>query len=426
MEAFGMYFFWTSLYLGLSILVYHFLVRPRGNPGQNRFFIIFALFLSCVVSAIGMWSAMVNPASTASQALWLPEVVVQMSSGAHANLEQAGQGILATIGTRQLLLYGILLVTGLLFVRVVASLIYLLARIRYSRRMSLMGVTVLPVRGQVSPFSFFQFVFLSQDMLEHPGLKEVIAHERAHIAKWHSLDLLLVEFMTVVFWFHPAVWLFRRELKMQHEYEADQAVIEKNADKVSYQRLLLEISAHGMPIPITTTFNYPPLKKRFMMMNKTKTGSAKRTLLRMLAIIPLFSIAFFIQSCSEQPTAESLQQELKEATAVPDYSYDVIFTMADEHPAFPGGEPARQEFMETTLRYPREAMMQGDQGTVFVTFVVRYDGRITDARVLRGISPELDEEAIRVVNMMPDWEPGIHRGEPVSIRFNMPIRFRLN
>ncbi len=426
MEPFGMYIFWTSLYLAVSGLVYHFLVRPLGNPAQNRFFILFALLLSCVVSAFGMWSAPAIMSTAATQALWLPEVVVHMSTGAHANLDQAGKGILETLGTKQLLFFGVLLVTGLLFLRVVGSLVYLLARIRYSKRMSMMGVTVLPVSGQISPFSFFKYVFLPIKMLEHPQLSEVIEHERAHIRKWHSIDLLLVECMTVVFWFHPAVWLFRRELKMQHEFEADLMVIDKTHDKAAYQKLLLQISMHGIHIPITTPFNYPPLKKRFMMMNKTNKGFAKKALLSMLAIIPMFTLAFFVQSCSEQHAADALQEEMEAAAAAIDYSHDVVFTVTEKQPAFPGGEQARQEFLQDELRYPYEAMMEGAQGTIYVTFVVRYDGNITDVRVLRGVTPELDEEAVRVINLMPRWEPGMQRGEPVSVRFNMPIRFRLN
>ncbi len=161
-------------------------------------------------------------------------------------------------------------------------------------------------------------------------------------------------------------------------------------------------------------------------MNKTNKGFARKALLSMLAIIPMFMLAFFVQSCSEQHAADALQEEMEAAAAVIEYSHDVVFTVTEKQPAFPGGEQARQEFMEEELRYPYEAMMEGAQGTVFVTFVVRYDGNITDVRVLRGVTPELDEEAVRVVSLMPRWEPGMQRGEPVSVRFNMPIRFRLN
>ena len=105
---------------------------------------------------------------------------------------------------------------------------------------------------------------------------------------------------------------------------------------------------------------------------------------------------------------------------------DVIFTVVEDQPEFPGGEEARQRFLEQNLRYPTMAREAGIQGTVFVTFVVETDGSVTDVRVLRGIGGGCDEEAVRVVEMMPRWEPGRQRGQPVRVQFNMPIRFRLN
>ncbi len=109
-----------------------------------------------------------------------------------------------------------------------------------------------------------------------------------------------------------------------------------------------------------------------------------------------------------------------------EFEEDVIFTVVEDQPQFPGGEEARQKFLEENLRYPQMAREAGIQGTVFVTFVVETDGSVTDVRILRGIGGGCDEEAVRVVRMMPRWEPGRQRGQPVRVQFNMPIRFRLN
>ncbi|TVR41956.1 MAG: energy transducer TonB [Bacteroidia bacterium] len=109
-----------------------------------------------------------------------------------------------------------------------------------------------------------------------------------------------------------------------------------------------------------------------------------------------------------------------------EFDDEVIFTVVEDQPEFPGGEEARQRFLEQNLRYPQMAREAGIQGTVFVTFVVETDGSVTDVRVLRGIGGGCDEEAVRVVSMMPRWQPGRQRGQPVRVQFNMPIRFRLN
>ncbi len=105
---------------------------------------------------------------------------------------------------------------------------------------------------------------------------------------------------------------------------------------------------------------------------------------------------------------------------------DVIFTVVEDQPEFPGGEAARQQFLSDNLRYPQMAREAGIQGTVFVTFVVEIDGSVTDVRIVRGIGGGCDEEALRVVRMMPRWQPGRQRGQPVRVQFVMPIRFRLN
>jgi len=103
-----------------------------------------------------------------------------------------------------------------------------------------------------------------------------------------------------------------------------------------------------------------------------------------------------------------------------------IFTIVEEMPSFPGGDEARVRFLSQNIKYPQMAKESGIQGTVFVTFVVEPDGNVTNVRVLRGIGGGCDEEAMRVVRMMPKWKPGQQRGKSVRVQFNMPIRFTLN
>ncbi|OQX78524.1 MAG: energy transducer TonB [Bacteroidetes bacterium 4484_249] len=107
-------------------------------------------------------------------------------------------------------------------------------------------------------------------------------------------------------------------------------------------------------------------------------------------------------------------------------SEEVIFTVVESMPAFPGGDAARIKYLNSNIKYPQMARESGIQGRVFVTFVVEKDGRVTDVRVLRGIGGGCDEEAIRVIKNMPNWNPGKQRGKSVRVQFNMPILFKLN
>lgn len=102
-----------------------------------------------------------------------------------------------------------------------------------------------------------------------------------------------------------------------------------------------------------------------------------------------------------------------------------IFQVVESMPEFPGGEEARIQFLRDNIKYPQMARESGIQGTVYVTFVVEPDGRVTNVRVLRGIGGGCDEEAVRVVKAMPRWIPGKQRGKPVRVQFNMPIKFTL-
>lgn len=102
-----------------------------------------------------------------------------------------------------------------------------------------------------------------------------------------------------------------------------------------------------------------------------------------------------------------------------------IFTVVESMPEFKGGMPELYKYLGNNIKYPVMAKESGIQGKVYVTFVVERDGSITDVRVLRGIGGGCDEEAVRVVQDMPNWTPGKQRGKPVRVQYNLPVRFTL-
>jgi TonB family protein len=104
---------------------------------------------------------------------------------------------------------------------------------------------------------------------------------------------------------------------------------------------------------------------------------------------------------------------------------EAVFTIVEEMPSFPGGEIARNKFLSENIVFPQLATESGIQGTVYVSFIVDSKGNITDAKILHGIGGGCDEEALRVVKMMPNWKPGRQNGKLVRVLFNMPIYFTL-
>jgi len=103
-----------------------------------------------------------------------------------------------------------------------------------------------------------------------------------------------------------------------------------------------------------------------------------------------------------------------------------VYMIVEEMPEFPGGEKALREFIANSVRYPVVAQENGIQGRVYVSFTVDKTGTVTDAQVVRGVDPSLDQEALRVVNGLPKWVPGKQRGEAVDVRYTVPIQFALD
>ena len=135
-------------------------------------------------------------------------------------------------------------------------------------------------------------------------------------------------------------------------------------------------------------------------------------------------------------SSEDTQREAQTQTYVPpavitavvvaeEEDEQYIYEFVAESPEFPGGMTACINFLQSNASYPIIAQENGIQGRVQVSFVVNQDGSIVDIAVMRSIDPSLDKEAMRVVGLMPKWKPGMQRGKPVRVKYNVPVTFRL-
>ncbi|WP_297101523.1 energy transducer TonB [uncultured Draconibacterium sp.] len=117
------------------------------------------------------------------------------------------------------------------------------------------------------------------------------------------------------------------------------------------------------------------------------------------------------------PVIETAEEEEEEEAQV--------FFIVEDMPEFPGGDLALRKYIANAIKYPVIAQENGIQGKVYVTFVVSKTGKVTDAKIARGVDPSLDKEALRVVNALPAWKPGKQRGKPVNVSYTVPINFVL-
>ncbi|MFN8239650.1 MAG: energy transducer TonB [Bacteroidales bacterium] len=117
---------------------------------------------------------------------------------------------------------------------------------------------------------------------------------------------------------------------------------------------------------------------------------------------------------------EEVQEEVKEEEAPAE-----VFVVVEEMPSFPGGEKALMEFIYANIQYPEIAKENNLQGRVILKFCVTYKGGVDQVQVLKGVDPALDNEAIRVIKMLPPWKPGKQGGKPVNVWYNVPVTFQL-
>jgi len=337
---------------------------------------------------------------------------------------------------------------------------------------------------ELSPFSFLNYIFVSRNLHETKGWEKMIEHEQQHISQGHTVDVIVLEVIAIVQWFNPFFWMFRRALRENHEFLADQAVIAHGTAPSWYKQILINQYV-GDQIVIANNFNYSLIKSRIKMMSKIKSGKityAKILLGVLLAGSLTASFAFEPKNMKSLPQtpkpqaktiivdgkpvqlsgdaagiekllraiSESDNFDLKqnkasgEVTLVPKMNVvneivavgyglktappqneDEVFVVVDQMPEYPGGIDALRMFLAQNIKYPVKAQEKGTQGKVFVNFVVEKDGTVGMVKIARGTSPDLDAEAVRVVKLMTNWTPGKNSGKPVRVSYTLPINFAL-
>ena len=255
----------------------------------------------------------------------------------------------------------------------------------------------------------------------------------------HSLDIILVQLVILLCWFNPFSWLIRSEIRMNHEYLADKQVVTSGYDKKSYQYHLLGIKHTSLAAAnFYNNFSVLPLKKRIKMLNRKRTHNIMVG--KYLMFIPVAALLLLFSNCANKKT-DKVQSDTEKAdtvvaaepdkpaepqveVAITETKGDSIYSVVETMPDFPGGQKELLSFLSRNIKYPTKAIESKIQGRVIVQFVVNKDGSISNAKVVRSVDPDLDKEALRVINSMPQWKPGMQKGEPVSVKFTVPIVFR--
>ena len=287
------------------------------------------------------------------------------------------------------------------------------------------GTELVLTEAEIPSFSWGRTIVMSRKDAEQNPV--ILQHEKAHVQKAHTLDILLFTVVTLVHWFNPLVWITLSELKLLHEYEADDAVLDIGIDATQYQLLLVRKAVGDKRFTLANGFQHAKLKNRIDMMLSKPTSGWMR--LSWLAILPFLAGTMFLcnpvraKIVSDQP--EILQETVAQA---PDTTKILPFSLVEQKPTFQGGEAGIKfgEWVNAHLTYPAAAKAAKAQGRVTLQFTIFPDGSLRDAKVLRGVNPDLDAEALRVISDSPaDWTPGYVKGEPVKVTYMFPVVFKL-
>ncbi|MDA3953258.1 MAG: M56 family metallopeptidase [Bacteroidales bacterium] len=290
---------------------------------------------------------------------------------------------------------------------------------------------IVETPNAVVPFSLFKWIIINPGKYSSNDMEQIIAHERMHAFQLHSLDLILIEVLVILFWFNPFIYWYRKSIREIHEYLADQAVVENGHDHIDYQKLLLSQVTDNRFIGLTSSFSYSLSKNRLKMLSMIKSKNTSKIKIALAIPFAIVAMFFFVNSvdfakANGKITNEVTIRSQDTLNNIVKENDELVYFNVEIMPKFLGKESgAFRTFIQKNLKYPEVAQKNGASGRVFVQFDVNKEGDVKNVKVVRGADPDLDKEALRVVNSSPKWEPGINEGEPVIVRYTFPIAFSL-
>ncbi|MDK2978736.1 MAG: hypothetical protein PWP52_1450 [Bacteroidales bacterium] len=324
--------------------------------------------------------------------------------------------------------FGVLL-SALFFM---AGLIRIILLISFGKKIRYGRYSIIETKNSMVPFSLFKWIIINPEKYSSYDIKQVIAHEKIHAFQLHSLDLIIIEVLVILFWFNPFIYGYRKSIREVHEYLADEAVLRNGFDKISYQQLLFKQASGSRFIGLTSRFSYSLSKNRLKMLTMMKSKNSSKIKLALAIPLAIAFMAFFTNSADfvkASNNTDLVTIEQKDTVKTNDeekkFSEDVYYKV-DKMPRFQGKKPSHfRNFVTENLNYPEEAVKHKLSGKVYVSFTIDKEGNLVDAEVIRSAYPVLDAEALRVTNLSPKWEAGENQGEKVNVRFTFPVIFSL-
>lgn len=504
----------ANLSLVIVVVLYLLLLKTETNFGFKRYYLLSGVIFSLIFPLIEITGNDSIPSiGKVLPAYVLPELVI----GGSVEEVSATTTQMVWQLTESIYILGCFI----LFTVLVIRLVTLFKWVCRSQPISEIGsVKIREARTNTPSFSFFNYIIIgASDELTPREIDHIVRHEMIHVKSFHSLDILLIEFVRIAFWFNPTIHILKKMLSDVHEFQADDKAV-KSHDVQTYCSLLARMTLKSAGLSLANHFNKSLTLKRIAMLKtvKKKMGAWKYAI-----IAPALIAIFMVVACQEQvmddlntvvqnssvaldapknvqnryeelkklnPDSRYIllelhkdgQEKLKEMDkmyglpksievfqagetdeimgdavfsaenseikvsyeesqangtrtfAIVEYNESVealssktaqeeIFVIVEETAQPKEGMEKFYAFIINNVKYPKEAKDKGIEGRVFIEFVIEKDGSLTNLKVLKGIGHGCDDEAMRVLAMSPQWNPGRQRGMTVRQKMVMPIIF---
>ena len=426
MGSFVIYILEWALSLLVLLLIWKLAFAGTTLHRFNRFYLLGATLVSALIPLAGIETEQAQALAIEGTrfATVLQQVDIEaIASDLTVNETQtvSGDHVWAWVLVAAYAMYVAVLVVG--WIRSMLRMVRFLKGKSYCRIGH--GIRLYRTDGDMGPFSWMNCIVISRK--ECGFARRVgLLHEMYHIRLGHYADLVFLLLCTIL---NPVCWLVLGEIRIIHEFEADDCVMDRlGIQSRDYQKLLIMRTVGAEAYALACSFE-SNIKQRIIMMKKEKT--MRRRMLYLLAVVP--AIALLLMACGSQKKVQTDRAASAQAVA----GGDDVLMLAAEMPEFPGGTGALLEFLRANIRYPNEAREKNVQGRVLVSFIVEKDGSITDVHVADDmkqviksnpllVDKLLVDEAVRVISKMPKWVPGNDNGQPVRVSYTVPINFRLD
>jgi TonB family protein len=459
----------VAVYMTAFYLVYLLMLSRDTAYGRNRAFILLSITAALVFPLFTFQTG--KPLNIQFFGKFLSEVFITASpdGAANSNTGLSASELLQIIYS----IYIIGVITSLFKLTIdLFNLLFLIIRQKNK------GSIIIRFHGfNTAGFSAMGHIFINTRLSpEEAG--EIIKHEQNHLRQNHFLDILFIELVKAIQWFNPAVYLLNRALRAIHEFQADHDCLCSGMAVLNYQSLLLNQVFKSKAFNLTNSFSNPSLiRKRMVMMTKKRTSSLAN--FKLILVVPVATLVFLaISAYKEIPVSPEQQTILIASTqtspAVSEIPSEPVpkvstssepiakksstrvenkmivqpppplppppeekqntdtpadegapFVVVEEMPMFPGGDAELLKYIGLNTQYPEVAKNNNINGRVIIRFCVTAKGGVSQISVLKGVSPELDAEAMRVVSTLPEFQPGRQGGTAVPVWYMVPITFTL-